>query len=584
MNNKTTLRTHSCGELTIDDKGKKVTLCGFLHSVRDLGHVIFFVLRDFYGITQVLVSDEKQKEQVRAISRESTLSITGKVIERSSPNPQIPTGLIEIEPTKIEVLGACTENLPFEVHLSTGMREDARLKYRFLDMRNPEVKDKLVLRSNIVASLRRRMIDKGFLEITTPILTSSSPEGARDFIVPSRLHHGQFYALPQAPQQFKQLLMAGGFDKYFQIAPCFRDEDARADRSPGEFYQLDLEMAFASQEDVFALIESVIPQLFEEFTTKQVDKPPFRRIAYKDCLNEFGSDKPDFRNPLRITDATKLFAGGLLGSIVPMFIGKFVKAIVVDFDKPRSFIEKDICETAKNNEIDGIYWVRMDGEMEFVGGIAKFFNIKDRVIKKLELKPNSFIVFVAHEKEELCLKQAGFVRSLLGEKLNILDKDAFNFCWVVDYPMYELDDEGKVAFSHNPFSMPQGGKAVLDKKKPLDILAYQYDLVCNGIELSSGAVRNYCPETMVKAFKIAGYGQEVIEEKFSALFNAFKFGAPPHAGIAPGLDRMVMLLADEPNIREVIAFPMNKSAQDLLMGAPNAVEDKQLVEVGIKLK
>jgi len=581
MNNKTTLRTHSCGELTIKDKGKKVTLCGFLHSIRDLGHVIFFVLRDFYGITQVLVSDEKQKEQVRGISRESTLSVTGKVIERSSPNRQIPTGLIEIEPAKIEVLGACSETLPFEIPLSLTMREDTRLKYRFLDMRNPEVKDKLILRSKIAASLRKRMIDKGFLEITTPILTSSSPEGARDFIVPSRLHHGQFYALPQAPQQFKQLLMAGGFDKYFQIAPCFRDEDARADRSPGEFYQLDLEMAFAGQEDVFELIESVLPQLFEEFTHKKVDKPPFRRIAYKDCLNEFGSDKPDFRNPLRITDATKL-----LQSAVPMFDKKFVKVVVTDnFDKPRSFIDKDLIETAKGNEIEGVYWLRTDGANEFVGGVAKFLvDIKTEVIKKLNLKPNSFATIIAHEKEELCLKQAGYMRNLLGEKLNLLDKNVFNFCWVADYPMYELDDEGKVAFSHNPFSMPQGGKTALDKKNPLDILAYQYDLVCNGIELSSGAVRNYCPDTMIKAFKIAGYGQDVIEEKFSALFNAFKFGAPPHAGIAPGLDRMVMLLADEPNIREVIAFPMNKSAQDLLMGAPNDVNEKQLSEVGIKLR
>ncbi|MCL2556765.1 MAG: aspartate--tRNA ligase [Firmicutes bacterium] len=579
--NKTSLRTHTCGQLTIDDKGKKVTLCGFLHSIRDLGSVVFFVLRDFYGITQVMVSDEKQMQKVREFSRESTLSVVGKVIERSSPNPNIPTGLIEIEPTKIEILGACSEVLPFEIDLSLTMREDTRLKYRFLDMRNQKVKDKLVLRSKIVSSLRKRMIDKGFLEITTPILTSSSPEGARDFIVPSRLHHGQFYALPQAPQQFKQLLMAGGFDKYFQIAPCFRDEDARADRSPGEFYQLDLEMAFASQEDVFELVESVIPQLFEEFTKKKVDKPPFRRISYKDSLNEFGSDKPDFRNPLRIIDAKEL-----LGDKVPMFENKGVKVVIADnFDKPRSFIDKDIIETAKGNEIEGIYWVRMDANADFVGGVAKFLvDIKDSIADKLKLKANSFMAIVAHEKNEMALKQAGFIRNLLGEKLDLIDKNSFNFCWVVDYPMYELDDDGKVTFSHNPFSMPQGGKSVLTKKDPLDILAYQYDLVCNGIELSSGAVRNYCPDTMVKAFKIAGYDKSVIEEKFSALFNAFKFGAPPHAGIAPGLDRMVMLLLDEPNIREVIAFPMNKSAQDLLMGAPNAVNQKQLDEVGIKIK
>jgi len=579
--NKTTLRTHTCGELTIKDTNKKVTLCGFLHSIRDLGSVVFFVLRDFYGITQVMVSDEQQKELLKTITKESTLSVTGKVIARSSPNPNIPTGLIEIEPSNIEVLGSCTEALPFEIDLSLDQREDARLKYRFLDMRNQKVKDKLVLRSKIVSSLRNRMIDKGFLEITTPILTSSSPEGARDFIVPSRLHHGQFYALPQAPQQFKQLLMAGGFDKYFQLAPCFRDEDARADRSPGEFYQLDLEMAFAGQEDVFSLIESVLPPLFEEFSTKKVDKPPFRRITYKDSLNEFGGDKPDFRNPLRIKCATEL-----LKKTAPMLDGKSIKAVVVhDFDKPRSFIDKDICETAKGNEIEGIYWVRTDANLEFVGGIAKFLNeTKSDIIKKLALKPHSFVAIIAHEKELTALKQAGFVRNLLGEKLGILDKDAFNFCWVVDYPMFELDDDGKVAFSHNPFSMPQGGKSALAKKDPLDILAYQYDLVVNGIELSSGAVRNYCPDTMIKAFKLAGYDKSVIEEKFSALFNAFKFGAPPHAGIAPGLDRMVMLLADEPNIREVIAFPMNKSAQDLLMGAPNFVNPKQLDDVGIKTK
>ena len=573
------MRTHNCNELRKEDVGKTVSLCGWLHSVRDLGAVVFFVLRDFYGITQVTASDEATKEQIRNIPRESTLRVTGKVILRSSPNPALPTGLIEVEPENIEVLGKCTEALPFEISNSLSSREDVRLKYRFLDLRNPAVKDKIVLRSKIVSSIRRRMTEKGFLEITTPILTSSSPEGARDFIVPSRLYPGQFYALPQAPQQYKQLLMASGIDRYFQIAPCFRDEDARADRSPGEFYQLDMEMAFASQEDVFAVLEEVLPDLFREFTDRKVDGAPFRRIPYLDAIRDYGSDKPDLRNPLIIKDVTHIIA-----KTAPMFEGKTIKAIKVDnFDKPRSFIDKTIIEQARQNEIETVYWFKTDESNNFAGGIAKFLgDVKDELIATLDLKPGSFVAVLAGDKT--VSKQAGIVRTILGTELDLIEKDVYKFCWIVDFPMYEIGEEsGAIEFCHNPFSMPQGGMEALVSQDPLSILAYQYDIVCNGIELSSGAVRNHDPEIMVKAFEIAGYGIDTIESKFSALYNAFKFGAPPHAGIAPGVDRIVMLLCDEPSIREVIAFPMNKNAKDLLMNAPNYVTEKQLKETHIAI-
>ncbi len=573
------MRTHNCNELRKEDVGKTVTLCGWLHSVRDLGAVVFFVLRDFYGVTQVTVSDEKKKEFVRAIPRESTLKVTGKVILRSSPNPDLDTGLIEIEPDDIEILGKCTEALPFEIVNSLASREDVRLKYRFLDLRNPVVKDKIVLRSKIVSSIRRRMTEKGFLEITTPILTSSSPEGARDFIVPSRLYPGQFYALPQAPQQYKQLLMASGFDRYFQIAPCFRDEDARADRSPGEFYQLDMEMAFASQEDVFKVLEDVLPSLFREFTTRKVDGAPFKRIPYLDAIRDYGTDKPDLRNPLIIKDVTDI-----MGGTAPMFAGKTLKAIKVDnFDKPRSFIDKTLIEQARQNEIETVYWFKTDENNNFAGGIAKFLgDVRDELIKALHIKPNGFVAVLAGDKT--VSKQAGIVRTILGTELDLIEKDVYRFCWIVDFPMYEIGEEsGEIEFCHNPFSMPQGGMEALCTKDPLSILAYQYDIVCNGIELSSGAVRNHDPEIMVKAFEIAGYGKDVIENKFSALYNAFKYGAPPHAGIAPGVDRMVMLLCDEPSIREVIAFPMNRNARDLLMNAPNNVTEKQLRETHISI-
>lgn len=574
------LRTHNCGELRQSDEGKHVKLCGWLSSVRDLGAVIFFVLRDYYGYTQAVVSDEEKKEQIRSIPRESTISIEGKVVLRSAPNKDMPTGMIEIEPEKIELLGKCYELLPFEIATSTQSREDVRLKYRFLDLRNPDVKAKIVFRSKVVSWLRNKMTSLGFLEITTPILTSSSPEGARDYIVPSRLYPGHFYALPQAPQQYKQLLMASGFDKYFQIAPCFRDEDARADRSPGEFYQLDTEMCFATQEDVFAVMEDVLSGVFKEFSPKnyKVDEGPFRRITYRDAMRDYGSDKPDLRNPLIIKDVTDILSGK-----APFFErGKTVKAIAVnDFKETRKWIDA-LVEKAKLNGASNMYWFKLDEKGELAGGIAKFLaDSKDALVERLGLKAGGFVAILAEEKG--VEKQAGYVRTELGVGLDLLEKDAFRFCWIVDFPMYEYDDEGNLGFCHNPFSMPQGGLDALNNMDPLDIVAYQYDSVVNGVELSSGAVRNHEPAIMEKAFEIVGYGKEVIEEKFSALYNAFKFGAPPHAGIAPGVDRIVMLLANEPSIREIITFPMDRNARDVLMGAPSTVTEKQLREVHIKI-
>lgn len=574
------LRTHNCGELRQSDEGKHVKLCGWLSSVRDLGAVIFFVLRDYYGYTQAVVSDEEKKEQIRSIPRESTISIEGKVVLRSAPNKDMPTGMIEIEPEKIELLGKCYELLPFEIATSTQSREDVRLKYRFLDLRNPDVKAKIVFRSKVVSWLRNKMTSLGFLEITTPILTSSSPEGARDYIVPSRLYPGHFYALPQAPQQYKQLLMASGFDRYFQIAPCFRDEDARADRSPGEFYQLDTEMCFATQEDVFAVMEDVLSGVFKEFSPKnyKVDEGPFRRITYRDAMRDYGSDKPDLRNPLIIKDVTDI-----LSEKAPFFEkGKIIKAIAVnDFKETRKWIDA-LVEKAKLNGASNMYWFKLDEKGELAGGIAKFLaDSKDALVERLGLKAGGFVAILAEEKG--VEKQAGYVRTELGVGLDLLEKNAFRFCWIVDFPMYEYDDEGNLGFCHNPFSMPQGGLDALNNMDPLDIVAYQYDSVVNGVELSSGAVRNHEPAIMEKAFEIVGYGKEVIEEKFSALYNAFKFGAPPHAGIAPGVDRIVMLLANEPSIREIITFPMDRNARDVLMGAPSTVTEKQLREVHIKI-
>jgi aspartyl-tRNA synthetase len=574
------LRTHNCGQLNETNVGEKVKLCGWLSSTRDLGAVIFFVLRDFYGYTQVVASDEETKALVRDIPRESTVTVEGKVILRSAPNPDMPTGMIEIEPEKIEVLGRCYEQLPFEIATSTTSREDTRLKYRFLDLRNPEVKDKIVFRAKVVSWLRRKMTDMGFLEITTPILTSSSPEGARDFIVPSRLHPGKFYALPQAPQQYKQLLMASGFDKYFQIAPCFRDEDARADRSPGEFYQLDTEMCFATQEDVFAVMEEVLSGVFTEFSPKgySVDKGPFRRIKYADAIRDYGSDKPDLRNPLIIKDVTDI-----LEEKAPFFEkGKIIKAVAVNgANVGRKFIDA-LTEKIKLNGASSMYWFKLDEKGELQGGITKFaVDCKDALVDRLGITAGAFVALVAEDKD--AWKQAGYLRTELGVGLDLLEKNAFRFCWIVDFPMYELDDEGNIGFSHNPFSMPQGGLEALNTMNPLEVLAYQYDSVVNGVELSSGAVRNHEPAIMERAFEIAGYGVDVIEQKFSALYNAFKFGAPPHAGIAPGVDRMVMLLAAEQSIREIIVFPMDRNARDILMGAPSTVTDKQLSDVHIKI-
>ncbi|HKL73482.1 MAG TPA: aspartate--tRNA ligase, partial [Clostridia bacterium] len=486
-------RTHNCNELRESDVNKQVKIAGWLQSVRDLGSVVFFVVRDFYGITQVTVNDDAMKETIRKIPRESTISVTGKVILRSSPNPELPTGLIEIEPESIEILGKCFESLPFEVVNSLQSREDARLKYRFLDLRNPLVKDKIVLRSKVITTIRRIMAEKGFLEITTPILTGSSPEGARDFIVPSRLYPGKFYALPQAPQQYKQLLMTSGFDKYFQIAPCFRDEDARADRSPGEFYQLDIEMSFATQEDVFRELEDIIPRIFAEHTTKSIDTAPFRRITYRDAMENYGSDKPDLRNPLLIKNVSDI----LNGELCPLFEGKSVYAVSVNnFNKNRKYIDS-LAEFVNEKALDcSYYWFKLDANDTLVGGVSKFLTpVLDELKSSLDLKSDSFVALVAGEKEKVN-KCAGYVRNELGQALGLIEKDAYRFCWIVDFPMYELNEEtNAIDFSHNPFSMPQGGIDALNNKNPLDIYAYQYDIVCNGIELSSGAVRNHDPET-----------------------------------------------------------------------------------------
>lgn len=575
-------RTHNCGELRKEDAGKKVKLAGWLDSKRDKGGLLFAVLRDFYGTTQIVVAEEPCLSAFREIPTESTVSVEGTVVLRSAPNEKLPTGLIEIVPEKVEILGKrITNALPFEISHSLEAGEDARLRYRFLDLRNPAVKDKIILRSLLVAELRRLMTEQGFYEISTPILTSSSPEGARDYIVPSRIYPGEFYALPQAPQQYKQLLMCAGFDKYFQIAPCFRDEDARADRSPGEFYQLDIEMAFATQEDVFAVLESVLPPVFAKFSGKKADKPPFRRIPFREALETYGSDKPDLRNPLVIKDISHLLDGCGFAPVE----GKTVKAIAVEnFKETRKWIDKTIEDFKIKTEGGAAYWFRLDENGAPVGGISKFLTEKLEALKEaLGLKAGCFVALVAEDKLALAQKRAGVLRTMLGTGLDLLEKDVFRFCWIVDFPMYEIGEEsGQLEFCHNPFSMPQGGMSAFEKD-PLDILAYQYDIVCNGIELSSGAVRNHDPEIMLKAFSIVGLDKSVVESKFPALYHAFEYGAPPHAGVAPGVDRMVMLICDTVNIREVIAFPMNKNARDLMMNAPAPVEQKQLDDVHIAI-
>ncbi len=575
-------RTHTCGQLRKEDVGKKVKLAGWLDSKRDKGGLLFAVIRDFYGVTQVVAAEEPCLSALREIPTESTVSVEGTVVLRTAPNEKLPTGLIEIVPEKVEILGKRVTNaLPFEISHSLDAGEDARLRYRFLDLRNPAVKDKIILRAQIISELRRLMTEQGFYEISTPILTSSSPEGARDYIVPSRIYPGEFYALPQAPQQYKQLLMCAGFDKYFQIAPCFRDEDARADRSPGEFYQLDIELAFASQDDVFAVLESVLPPVFAKFSGKAADKPPFRRIPYREALENYGSDKPDLRNPLLVKDISHLLDGCGFAPVE----GKTVKAIAVNgFTQTRKWIDKLVEDFKIKTEGGAAYWFRIDENGAPVGGISKFLNDKLGALKeKLGLQNNSFVALVAEDKLSLAQKRAGILRTMIGTGLDLIEKDVFRFCWIVDFPMYEIGEEsGQLEFCHNPFSMPQGGMAAFEKD-PLDILAYQYDIVCNGIELSSGAVRNHDPEIMLKAFSLVGLDKSVVESKFPALYHAFEYGAPPHAGVAPGVDRMVMLICDTVNIREVIAFPMNKNARDLMMNAPAPVEQKQLDEVHIAL-
>lgn len=581
-------RTHNLGELRLSDAGKKVELCGWLENVRRVSkNLAFLVLRDFYGITQAVVNSEEMMSKVDKINIESTVKVCGTVRERSNKNKDIPTGDIEVVCESIEVLGECIYNeLPFQINFSKDADENTRLKYRYLDLRNPKVKQKIVLRSQIVNELRQSMINNGFLEITTPILTSSSPEGARDYLVPSRNYPGKFYALPQAPQQFKQLLMASGFDRYFQIAPCFRDEDARADRSPGEFYQLDMEMAFASQDDVFSVIENVLPPVFEKYGTyKKASKAPFVRIKYEDAMDTYGSDKPDLRIDLKVTDFTEI----VKNIDFEPFKSKVTKAVIVDnFTHSRKVIDKLVEDVFVQLE-KRVYWFKIDENGNLVGGVSKFLQDKKAEIDKLNLKPNTFIGLACGEKR-VAQKTAGLMLKMLGEICpEHMDKEKYEFCWIVDFPMYEIGEEsGKLEFCHNPFSMPQGGLDALNKaeestEEALKVLAYQYDLVVNGVELSSGAVRNHDPKLMCKAFEIVGLGEEDVRAKFPAMYNAFCYGAPPHAGIAPGVDRMVMLLTGDESIREVIAFPMNKKAQDVLMGAPSEVDEKQLREVHIKV-
>ncbi len=582
-------RTHTCNELRLSDVGKEVRLSGWMENVREVGgSLAFVVLRDFYGTTQLVIEDAALLEKITALNKESVISVTGLVRERDNKNPKMDTGEIEVVPDSLEILGKCRYNaLPFQINRSKEADESLRLKYRYLDLRNPDVKKRIVLRSQVVAALRSAMTQEGFLEITTPILTASSPEGARDYLVPARKHPGKFYALPQAPQQFKQLLMASGFDRYFQIAPCFRDEDARGDRSPGEFYQLDMEMAFAGQEDVFSVLEKVLPPVFAKYGLYQkASEAPFRRIPYLEAMERYGTDKPDLRIDLTVQDATALLGDCGFGP----FEGQRVKAVkVTDFDGTRKQIDK-LCADTEVVSGNKVYWFRLDGQGEIVGGIAKFLqDRKDRVIRELGLVNNT-LVCLSSGSLGAAQKTAGVLIKQLGALCpNHMDREKYEFCWIVDFPMYEIGEEsGELEFCHNPFSMPNGGLDILRKAKegevdPLSITAFQYDLVCNGVELSSGAVRNHDPEIMVEAFSLVRLGEEDVKAKFPAMYNAFCYGAPPHAGIAPGVDRMVMLLAGEESIREVIPFPMNKNAQDLMMDAPSAVEPRQLEELHIAL-
>lgn len=584
-------RTHTCGELRIADAGKAVRLAGWLENMREVGaNLAFVVIRDFYGTTQITADTEEMVKTFKEITKESTIAVEGTVRERSSKNPKQETGEIEVVPSKVEVLGKCRYNeLPFEINRSREADETTRLKYRYLDLRNPEVKKNLVLRSNVIKALRDSMNAHGFIEITTPILTASSPEGARDYLVPARKHPGQFYALPQAPQQFKQLLMVSGIDRYFQIAPCFRDEDARGDRSPGEFYQLDMEMAFASQEDVFAVLEDVLPPIFAKYGTyDRASEAPFTRIPYLTALDKYGSDKPDLRIDLTAQDATDLLKGLGFGPFDEE--GAIIKAVKIDnFHESRKFIDKHVEEVGVQAGSKP-YWFRIDENGDIVGGIAKFLqDKKDEIVSSLGLEKDTLVVLSAGKKT-LAQKVAGVVIKTFGAAVpGHIDREQYAFCWIVDFPMYEIGEEsGELEFCHNPFSMPKGGIATIEKAErgeidPLTIMADQYDLVVNGIELSSGAVRNHDPEIMVKAFEMVRMGEEDVKKKFPAMYNAFCYGAPPHAGIAPGIDRMVMLLAGEDSIREIIPFPMNKNAQDIMMGAPGYVTDQQLEELHIQV-
>ena len=569
-------RTHTCGELRIEDVGKNVILSGWVNSIRKLGGITFLTLRDNYGITQILFKDE---EKVSKICRESVVKICGKVLERESKNRKMETGDIEVLADEIEVLGKCEPTLPFEISEGTNAKEDLRLKYRYLDLRNPTLHSAILLRSKVLNFVRNQMIGLGFNEFQTPILTSSSPEGARDFLVPSRLNPGKFYALPQSPQIFKQLLMISGFDKYFQIAPCFRDEDARADRSPGEFYQMDMEMSFAGQDDVFYVLEQVLYNTFKEFApNKEITPPPFERINFSDAIRDYCSDKPDLRNPLKVTDVTDLFSE----TAFSLFDGKTIKMIIAETgERPRSFYD-GLNKFVQSYEGKGLFWLKNSGG-EISGSIAKVLTEKERKYFEENLKPNQS-AFILADTPSRVVTLMGIFRNKLGLELDLIDKNKFHFCWIVNFPFFEWDEENSsIAFSHNPFSMPQGGMDALLNKNPLEILAYQYDVVLNGVELASGAVRNHNPEIMVKAFEMAGYDRSVVENKFPALFNAFSYGAPPHAGAAFGFDRVIMFLAETEIIRDVIAFPFNKNAQDLMMGAPNEVNPKQLEEISIKL-
>ena len=570
-------RNKTCAELRLDNAGEVVRLAGWVDTIRKLGGITFLTLRDHYGITQMLVRDDKMLE---GINKETVISVLGTVIERESKNPKMETGDIEIDCKEIRVLGKCNPVLPFEIDDAPNTKEELRLKYRYLDLRNRALHDRIVKRAEILRYVRNKMSDMGFVEVQTPILTSSSPEGARDYIVPTILAPGEFYALPQAPQQFKQLLMVSGFDKYYQIAPCFRNEAARADRTPGEFYQIDFEMSFATQEDVFAVVEDVAYSIYREFTDFDIDKAPFVRIKYKDAMETYCSDKPDLRNPLTVCDLTEFFKDV---EFTP-FNGKMIKGVKADCSsKSRKFYDEITTEIVKN-EGKGSVWIKL-GDEGLVGSLVKVLSPEKQqeLIEKVGLKHGESLVMVADENGKV-QKLANVLRTFLGESLGLVDKNKVIFCWIVDFPFYEKNEEtGAVDFSHNPFSLPQGGLDALIHKNPFDIVAYQYDLVCNGYEMLSGAVRNHDPELMVKAFEIAGYDRSVVGNKFPALFNAFSYGAPPHAGGALGFDRMLMPIMKQEFIRDVIAFPMNKNGRDLLMNAPSEIDEKTLRELGIKV-